>query len=693
MKPGPSKRKYRSMSVDVSAKIAKKNENDDYISFPRCEYKYRFKRTSSFKMDDPVFWGTYYRSTKNGGNYDRLNTIKPEIPRKRTHRRVSSGIFQGPYLRHQYYLRPTASRAFAAQWSVASKERKNDAINANSELLYDQLLKYKCKLCEIVVDKCKTFGKKRMNVYIQNDFPCIIVQVEMFKNKLGEKNLYEICVAYFSAISNYIAKKNRIPIEMVIRASIGHNIPCVSPTKTSFRINIGVVPTIYATNVLVESLKLFNRKCQEIFGEKLELEKEEIEKINDDIKKYNEKKQEKSKNPKIVEEWDSGNTIFNLLCKRGDSSGKSVSFQITRLNQYIELLCDYVHLEIMGNSEELHLSAGPIRKMLKKFCFKNGRITMNIQKTDYLTDYFDFCDEENPEIKNDTNFWKILEKIASAIRMWNVVRIKKIHGLHSKLEEANSKFIKNCTQQSEDGYGSDSDGEADINLNTKSTIVSYFSKQNVQLKCFSKKVIVSTGMRAINLVFALAKCLTHTKEAMTAQMYYETRDAIKNAADEISVEILGFVKSQQKVIRFIDLNFCAKSSKDHSKVNLDNIQKISKEAREQVIVFDYTSATTDKINKTIRLFMPHVKVLLLVNSGSKNEQIGADNNPYGTIRIVSTEKNILNSLYSGLTEALDSKNEQLPKHLHNIRKAYKDIGAVVTNKSIFKNKWDPNNNE
>lgn len=692
MKPGPSKRKYRSMSVDVSAKIAKKNENDDYISFPRCEYKYRFKSTSSFKMDDPVFWGTYYRSTKNGGNYDRLNTIKPEIPRKRTHQRASSGVFQGPYLRHEYNLRPTAARTFAAQLTIALKERKNDAINANSELLYDQLLKYKCKLCDMVVDELKKFGKKRMNVYVQNDFPCIIVQVEMFKKKLGEKNLYEICVAYFSAISNYIAKKNRIPIEMVIRASIGHNIPCVSPTQTSFRINIGVVPTIYATKVLVESLKLFNRKCQEIFGEKLDLGTE-IGKINDDIKKYNEKKQEKSQNPKIVEEWHSGTTIFNLLCQRGDSSGKSVSFQITRLNQYIELLCDYVHLEIMENLEVLQLSAEPIRKMLRKFCFKNERITMNIQKTDYLTEYFDFSEEENPEIRSDTHFWKILEKMASAIRMWNVVKIKKLHGLHSKLEEANSKFIKNCTQQSEGGYGSDSDCEADINLNTKSTIVSYFSKQKVQLKCFSKKVIVSTGMRAINLAFALAKCLTHTKDAITAQMYYETRDAIQNAADEISVENLEFVKSQQKFIRLTDLNFCARSSNDRSKVNLDNIQRISKEAREQVIVFDYTSATIDKINKTIRLFMPYVKVLLLVNSGSKNEQIGADNNPYGTIRIVSTDSNILNSLYSGLISALDSKNEQLPKHLHNIRKAYKDIGAVVTNKTIFKNKWGPNNNE
>lgn len=649
----------------------------DWTSFPRCEYKTRFNGTSAFEMTNSRFWGTYYRSTKSGGNYDRLNTIKPidqPKPQKRTARRALSGIFQSPYSRHQYFLRST------------NNERVTNRLTANNGFLYDQLLAYKCKLCKIVVDQFANFGPRYIDVYIRNGFPCIIVQVPLFKGKLGEKNLYQICAAYFSAIANYIASKNEIPIEMVIRASIGHNVPTVSTTKCSFRINIGIVPEVYATTVLIESLKIINKKFQDtLTTEHLSLNGNELGIINDAISAYNQVKKGR------IERWDSAETLIKVLCKKGDSSGRSVAGQITRLNQYIELLCDYVHTEIMSNAQELQLNVEPLRKILSKVCFKNNQVKMNIQQQDYLKVRFEFPSAENPEIKNEKEFWEIMQKIASAIKMTqNTIIIKKMHGLYGMLEKANSQFIEKCARQSEDGYGSDSDCEGSFRENSKRNISFYFNKKSdAEVKFFCKKVIVQTGMRAINLAFALAKCLTEEKNACTEHMYYETRDAIKNASDDISIENFNFEKSKQPKIRFIDLNFCAKTPNSRFKVNLEKIQKESKAANEKVIVFDYTSAISTKLNTVIRQFIPHMKVLLLVNSGSKNEQIGADNNPYGTIRIVTTDFVILNKLYFGLTGYLDAKNEKLPKHLHDIRKAYKEVGAVLTNKAIFKEDLGP----
>lgn len=450
MEAGPSKCKVQSIEAVKSANSAKSKEDDDSKSFPRCEYKARFKGTSAFNMSVPEYWGSYYRSTKRGGNYDRLSTIKSEepksVPQKRTTRRASSGLFLSPYHRKQYNLRSTTANA---------NSRNNDgSIDGKNDFLYDQLLKYKCKLCNIVVEQFGKISRRQLNVFIQNDFPCIIVQLHLLNGKVGRKYLYQICAAYFSAITNYFAKKHRIPVEMVIRASIGHNIPSVSATNTSFRINIGIVPIIYVKIVLIDSLKLFNEQCDQMLTEKLLLNNlKNIQRINGEILLYNIVKRNQSLNSKQLEVWNETEAIITVLCKRGDSSGKTIANQITRLNQYIDLLCDYVHMEIMEKFEELHLlNAEPLRKLFDKLSFDNAKATMNVQNTDYIPiAHFEFAEEEHPEIKSDNEFWEIIQRIASVLQ--NVVGDKKLLGLYGMLEKANAKFINNCSQQCEDGYG------------------------------------------------------------------------------------------------------------------------------------------------------------------------------------------------------------------------------------------------
>lgn len=648
-------------------------------------------------MNNPQFWGTYYRSTKPGGNYDRLNTIEPVVVmpvlRKRTARRASSGYFISPYdrpvYRHPYYLRSNARRM-----------TEGFSFRVNDYFLYDELLKYKSKMCDLVVKQFdeNVAARKRIKVFVRNNFPCVIVQVNSFekREKRGKKHLYKLCLAYFVAIANFNAKKQKIPIEMVIRASIGYNIPSVSVTDTTFRINIGIVSKMYVTTVLLESLQQFNDKCDAIFSESLNFNDDEIERINGIISKYNRIKGENSSKSKNVDAWSNSEKLVDIMCKGGDSGGNSWARQITRLNQYVELLCDYVHSDIMRTVETLHLSANPLRKILKKISLNpNNQMTMNIALTDYITDPFDFFEADNFNIRNDDEeFTTILQKMASAIKMSNISKTWRLHGLHDRIETANIKFIKDCDQQvKEDGYGSDSDGEGNIQIVNKK-ITSYFSKKSYTnqpdstSKCFSRKVIVQSGMRAINFACALAKRLTLDAKCCTKQMYYEAAIGIKYA--DISIRLIDCPIFTQKLIRCVDLNFCANSPDSESKIDLTDIATDLRKD-EQVIVFDYTNATSDRINKALQLVMAHVKVVLLVNSGMKNEQIGADNNPYGTIRIVSTEETLLKSLHEALMNALNLSDDdkELPKRLHDIRKAYKAVGAVLTNESIFQGNWRP----
>lgn len=522
-----------------------------------------------------------------------------------------------------------------------------------------------------------------------------MIQIASLKNKRGEGSLYKIFVAYFTAITNFEAKRQKIPIEMVNRASFGHNIPSVAATKASFRINTGIVPEIYVNNVLVKCLKLLNDKIDDILNEKILLD-DEINRLNEQIEKYNSGKRERNSKgvAKVLEQWSQEDTIIDALTKNGDSKGNTISFQIIRLNAYIDLLSDFVHPKLINDG--CVICVQPIREMLKKLQFDQNKTSLNITDTVYNQYLWRFDASEDENIKKDHEFWLIIQKIASKFnesdaksKLIIAIKYKKVFHLYSSLEESNLEFIKNCDEQSNDGYGSDSECECECELTVekKISIRDHFSKKADKVKFFCKKIVVANGMRAIILAYLLAKKLTAAEKFCTKQMYYETFNAINSVKNDNLIENFNCYAGAQKQIRFIDLNHCASSS-DRSKVDFRKIYAESEKEKENVIIFDHTSTTSDNLHKIVRMFIPKVKVLLLVSSGVKNEQIGADNNPYGTIRIISTNLELLQKLYNSLIDYLDSRNEKQPKRLHDVRKAYKNIGATLTNKAIFKNDFN-----
>lgn len=215
-------------------------------------------------------------------------------------------------------------------------------------------------MCNVVVESFnKIVGNANIEVYCENDYPCVIIKVREFdKIKNERSSLYQIVMAYFSGITNKLAIKEGIPIEIVIRASFGHNIPSLAETSTSFRINIGLIPKIYAEKVLAESLGIFNSKFSEMLNQKLwtDSDSEMIDAMNKNIISYNENKEGIK-----VEKWNINDTVLELLSKTGDSSGRKVSLQITRHTKYVDILANYCHEISMDNNE---LSIAPIKKLL-----------------------------------------------------------------------------------------------------------------------------------------------------------------------------------------------------------------------------------------------------------------------------------------------------------------------------------------
>ena len=672
---------------------------DEFSCFPRCEYRARFHGTTAFNMTTPDVWNTYFRSTPALFNTDRVFTLMRDkyVFNGRFRERfpqIKAGTFASPFSLVEY------RRMFPKSASKIRKTKPKP--NEFNFYIYDDMLQYKLEICEIVIQRYREKIKNKtehIKLFFENIYPCIQVQVMPIENanlKSDEEfsSFYEIVFTYFTAITNAIAYGKGIPTEMVSRASFCFSIPCVSKAIHSFRISVGIVSKVYAEKVLVESLLQFNEKFPKFLNSKLG-PTPELSAINDSICHYNRNAEEKyklsdknlqtkqtetSKSPKTVDAWSEEDTVFSLLLKTGDSLGNIVLCRMTARRKFVELLGNYVHEELIKNWENPNLVA-PFKRLLLQLEFKDDVIVNVRNESDYNAKKFSFKEETDKEIQYDDTFWEMMRKICMIFvkndiyYLCDAVENRKMLGIYSLIERANVEFIRNSSDQNDvqDEYGSDSDCEF--------TVTDCGSKESIFGFC--KKITVATGMRAISLAHFIAIYRAGVKRIDTEFMYYETEcslDFINKIVPKLNLKHFG---TYQETVRYIDLNYCNADGKMEQLDLNEQLEKMLVNGENEIVIFDYTTATTDRMNAAIRLFIPHVKIILLVNSGLKNEQIGADVNTHGMLRIITKDVKILNHLYYGLKTVL-SKSEEMPKQVHDIRRAYKSVGAAVTNEAIFK---------
>ncbi len=684
--------------------------------FPRCEYYTRWQESTHFAMKDSKHWGTYFRSTPQGGSGARYTTLFTD----RIY--INSRLNNNEHQQYTYGLagslfNPFSIKEYEKAVGCGSKEQ------TTCSFLYDAIIKHKLRTCH-VIETCydKLANKKQKNilkVYFRNKYPCIMVRVPRFQKEGGfdSEGMHAVAMAYYIALVNNSAKLNKIPIELVVRSSFGHNNPSVDVTGNSFRINVGLIPELYVEVLVNSLLKLADML---ISNPEPQLLKKFVTEINKKIDKYNNdiktepkaikrtekirtleeelktgslssrtrKNKERSlhdllKQPELkLPHWDQD--LFKVLnqpgsLKQTENTHQSVVLQLTRRREYINLLIDHIMEEL---DEHKPRFVNPLRKWLAKFDFlkKKGVTTVCLDVSD--TDYkfrdkkheIPVTDEENPIIKTDDNFWAILKRISARLGVINelVPRDKKIKGLYAFLEWANKKYITEEKKESEQGVGSDSD---------------YGDEDN---KLFAKKITVMTGMKAINLAHHLARCEIgkgKSYKPLYTHMYYEIADALKIGVKDIKdSEIANCHGNSKGKLVLFDLNYC-----DSECVQKEKHLKPPEVQNAKVIILDYTSATTTQIREFVAYYLKTVKVILLVNSGLKNEQAGADINPYGTVRIIADTRENLKRLYDIALDVLKNNDprDTLPAVAHDIRKAYKASGFVVTNRQIFSDFCDP----
>ncbi|XP_047135855.1 uncharacterized protein LOC105847327 [Hydra vulgaris] len=656
--------------------------SEEYVYFPRCEYYARYQGTTCFNMKNPNFWGTYFRSTSRGGNSDRYSKTVPT--NQKTYNNTAINFSQkrnGGKSTASYHSKTGAFRSpfFDEKYKKIILCQDDCKKITGNVFLYDKILKYKQYLCQSFVTQYNRKPITGIEAIYSNQYPCILVLISCFNNNKDIRSIqswYKVAMSYYVAITNYNADITNIPIELVVRSSFGHVLPSVDSINNAFRINIGIVPIQYIY-VLVTSLSLLGEVLQVLQCHAID--ENVIKKQNKKIEDYNSRTKNK-KNDELPC-WEK--KLFVTLNLIGDRSNKGVIAQITRKKSYTDLLIDLVIKELYNRK---NCYALPIIEMLKNIIYDQ-----KIYLDKKMQQEFTMLNKRfyNTKIIKDRIFWEFLMDVGKVLDFQNKhllrhIESQNIYGLYANLEETNVNFICNSGYQNcEDGFGSDSD----------------FDGEDEDLNFYIRKITVSTGMRAINLatflsLYYITKIPNVTTYRLAARhMYYETENAVDEVINVFSdFSDLFKVPTKEKSksgstqencanICFFDLNFCNSLKLE------DNIESLLEScSRNYPIIIDYTSATTEKIRSSVLKCLKNTKVVLLVNSGLKNEQFSADINPYGTLRIIAKERKLMLELYALARGALEMSKEILPSASHQIRKAYKDAGFVVTNKHLFKKK-------
>lgn len=559
---------------------------------------------------------------------------------------------------------------------------------------YDVLLEWQKSLANFAVTTLKQHCPS-LNANQDNNYPCLLFSLE---NRGPEKNAEiwsKFVMRYVIAFANILSFEQGLNIELVARSSFDCLRPSISPCGNSVRVSFGLAPRAYVGIVCSAIALLYTYLKKDHFNKAVDATA-----LRKTLQTYN--NTHKLKQNKALS---LGDSVWESLWKRGDQKGCSFATQLFRtapsadaltrrimqagldagkplskalnepktrekiLVEPLQAFFQSIEASTKGNKTSLSVNNTKNSQLLaNKLAWDPDAIAPQETAFDSMVSYFlHALDVPEQQITNTTEpgkLYSLLEHI-----LW-----QKSHHLPQSLAES-----------SQDGYGSDSDTEADA--------------CEARPKLYAKKCITATGMRAIQLGFADGRLYLERQHKIdvlkvshnAAQMYYETEEAlsrfaipVSNSADEKNLS------QKRQHIPLIDINHC---NTTHTKTaslstTVPNDSKLC--------ILDVTSATTEEIRQhisTLFRIRANLRVILLVSSGLKNQQAMSDCNPYGEIRIFAKSRDERDMMYNAILELEKAADYNHPKESHVIRKYFKGLGFTLTNASIFASTQPKNDEE
>lgn len=579
---------------------------------------------------------------------------------------------------------------------------KREYTSTGSSELHDTILEYKKSLCLQVESDSKT--TKYIKIIYANSFPCIMVHVQKNSiiNVAGEKKLtdashkawVEFLISVFTGMINYYAYEQNIHIELERRSSFGFSTPTICETGESFRISMGLVPEIYA-NIITATLHKLDELISSLHKSRIKVSPEIFygKKIHEDYL---------GKNISPI-----NNLLHVLFLPVETKSGLGVR-NITRTSYARQGLSMVMFNKLQQGGSPLEGFAKALSWSVKKIDVKpNGyRVVDGERELKYSLKFDCSEDVKYSQVFNkkcialdDKAFWALIHDLVNNVRKVKKIISKKksansnkLQDLYVELELRSKKItaenieskqlqylyynlemlneiifaislLEKSFENTDDGYGSDSECEGEIE----------------ETHLYAKKIITHNGMRAIwCALIAASRYLSDQKLKQRVFMktaYYEVEKGFKKLISLHDIDGITIVNNTSEASILIhDLNACVTDGSINPDYTLTNANK--------VLILDVTSSTASQVKTHLKRFSEsRAAVLFLVDSGFKNQQLGADKNQYGTVRVFTKSKKSTDKIYDNM---LKDEEPILSMTSHVLRRNMKQIGVVPTNKNYMK---------
>lgn len=539
---------------------------------------------------------------------------------------------------------------------------KKKALKKPPGLFYDEYLLYRTSICQYILKHINPQITKNAD----NKYPCVLFLApsapkeedlpKKYNHATATKHWAQITACYFLAITNHIAWREGIPIEIVFKSTFSNLIPSISVCGPSIRISVGFIPTQYAKVIAKAVNKLYAMINQSFIQS---LKQTTLPKSYIDI-------QCAYKQPKYPDRFRhalKSVSVWDWLWSSVDKGNRTGIYQLQRKQCTSEALVNKVY-HILHTAYERHTQprsadlTAPIKRFPFFFQLNNRKLSLRLPKSWLKNQRFDHHIKGEKKL-GSPKFWALARSLAQRLNA-NVKEFEKLfiqkkscNKFYRFLESAHHDFCAQveCLNPKEESFASDSEDE--------------FEYLGENWHC--KKLVVFNGIRATNLARRTTEI--HARKALSYkdfdmnQTYYEIPDAFK------FVTFTGKIPDKDNP----NETYKAKVYDINAANVFHTIQIPFQKKMYNAIILDNTSSTTTQTQVYLRKAFKCAPIVMLVNSGIKNETGGSAVNAYGTLRIFVKNKIELDKIYTYLTANEHASHINLS---HARRRAYKTRGFV-----------------
>lgn len=589
--------------------------------------------------------------------------------------------------------------------------------------VYDQTLLYKLALSEKVADLAGELTYLTVGVY--NEYPLVMVHFNLSqfmktytkkqvrKPSDGTKKAFtSFLMNYYTGLVNFYAQGAGLGITMVERSSFGFNTPSIAETGESFRINMGLMPPVYA-HVQAQALQRLDEELKAAAASKIARDPDK-HKLGTNSAYFDVAPPKESGAKRSRKEMKTGTMLkphdvdskrdeineiddwLNFALYPIEKKGKTAIANATRTRASLDFV-NARSFNTLVQTGETSSTLGPILAELFGHMAVKGK-TLSTKVPSKKVRYEGrvprlsqaFAPDEPLEQQHAALLGLIAQQLTAlaqtvtdkglANQLVNIVPLLTPNNPHleTTLDLVNELLLVHALHETEGadvapGYGSESDEEEQADE----------LKPDKRLLA-GKKIITHNGMRAaISAIGSIPKFIYPNEEQLNLHIigaYYEMDDALKQS--NVAARKVADVQPAHALVT--DINACVTDA------DPSDFDSILDNSAYPVWIIDTTSATQRQMSELVDKFRSSgAKFLYLVSSGFKQEQFGADRNQYGTIRVFTDRGRRVKSA-RGQENALDSilaatklTDKPLAASAHIYRRVMKKVGAVPRNVNIF----------